>query len=134
MQKKKPPTFNKIQLPFMIKTRPTRNRGKLPQLNAIYPNPSDIRLSSEKLIDFFLILRTGKHSPIHISVEYYIGSPRLWNKEIKGNKGTQIGKENKTVFKDDTTIYSLKKRKKICSITMKKPGRTPSATHLKLYR
>ena len=97
-------------------------RGKLPQLNAIYPNPSDIRLSSEKLIDFFLILRTGKHSPIHISVEYYIGSPRLWNKEIKGNKGTQIDKENKTVFKDDTTIYNLKKRKKKnCSITMKKP-------------
>jgi len=46
-------------------------------INAIYPNPSDIRLSSEKLIDFFLILRTGNHSPIYISVEYYIGSPRL---------------------------------------------------------
>ena len=25
--------INKIQLPFMIKTRTTRNRGKLPQLN-----------------------------------------------------------------------------------------------------
>ena len=103
-------------------------------INAIYPNPS-IRLSSEKLIDFFLMLRTGNHSPIYISVEYYIGSPRLWNREIKGNKGTQIGKENKTAFKDNTTVYSLKKRKKkICHITMKTPGKTASATHLKLYR
>ena len=104
-------------------------------INAIYPNPSDIKLSSEKLIDFFLILRTGNHSPIYISVEYYIGSPRLWNREIKGNKGTQIGKENKTMFKDNTIVYSLKKRKKkICHITMNKPGKTASATHLKLYR